>query len=314
MSLHRLKAAASLIALVSGLAGAARAQDCFGSQTLTADSELEAALMTSSVAEGQLVYRLVNGGKSVVVGIYDDLAVSGDAFSPALGNARVVVAPSEGWGEVSSDLITVVAGGVEYLAWNYEYMATVADGSSAGQAARAVLAGEPFGVRVTQTDGTVVTQTFQLNASQPGLDAVHVTNAVAELKGYFDRGECTIPEPEYDPYYDEDEYYGYGCFLTTASVGAVGLADDCWELRTLRGFRDGFLSSFEAGRALVEDYYVRAPRIVDRISARDDSRAIWLKTYFGGILPSAIAARLGWNGVALRLYRRMTERLEALAA
>ena len=94
----------------------------------------------------------------------------------------------------------------------------------------------------------------------------------------------------------------------------MGLADDCWELRTLRGFRDGFLSTFEAGRRLVEDYYARAPRIVERISARPDGRAIWLKTYFGGILPSAVAARLGMNGLALGLYRRMTERLERLAA
>lgn len=104
------------------------------------------------------------------------------------------------------------------------------------------------------------------------------------------------------------------CYLTTASVGVVGLADDCWELRTLRGFRDGFLSSFAAGRALVEDYYGLAPRIVERISARPDGRMIWLRTYFGGILPSAIAARLGLNGLALRIYRDMTRRLERLAA
>lgn len=106
---------------------------------------------------------------------------------------------------------------------------------------------------------------------------------------------------------------GLPCYLTTAAVGVVGLADDCWELTSLRGFRDGVLERTESGRELVADYYRRAPGIVARISARADARTVWLRTYAFGVLPCALLARAGLNGAATRLYRRMTLRLEALA-
>jgi hypothetical protein len=104
------------------------------------------------------------------------------------------------------------------------------------------------------------------------------------------------------------------CFLTTAAVHTIGLADDCWELRTLRAFRDGPLQALSGGAALAADYYDRAPGIVDAIGARPDAAAIWLKTYWGGIVPCALAARLGLTRLALTLYRRMTLRLERLTS
>lgn len=171
--------------------------------------------------------------------------------------------------------------------------------------ADALLNGERVNIVGKTRDGReLFTETVQL----PKREFTRVRNALAPIAQTMladqEAGRCSWADPN----------AAVGCYLTTASVGVVGLADDCWELRTLRGFRDGFLSSFEAGRALVTDYYVRAPRIVERISARPDGRAIWLRTYFGGILPSAIAARLGLNGLALKIYRAMTRRLERLAA
>ena len=103
------------------------------------------------------------------------------------------------------------------------------------------------------------------------------------------------------------------CFLTTATVECIGLADDCWELRTLRRFRDRVLQESEEGRALIDDYYAVAPRIVAAVSARADARMIWLRTYWSGVLPSVVAARLGCRGVALKLYSRMVRSLEATA-
>ena len=99
------------------------------------------------------------------------------------------------------------------------------------------------------------------------------------------------------------------CFLTTAAVETVGLPDDCYELRTLRGFRDGPLRAMPGGEALVAAYYAQGPAIVAGVSARPDAARQWLRTYVFDILPCVALARLGLNGAALRRYRAMVERL-----
>ena len=53
-----------------------------------------------------------------------------------------------------------------------------------------------------------------------------------------------------------------GCFITTAACELRGLPDDCHELRVLRRFRDDVLVTSREGRALVEEYYRVAPRLV----------------------------------------------------
>lgn len=103
------------------------------------------------------------------------------------------------------------------------------------------------------------------------------------------------------------------CFLTTAAVGTVGLADDCWELRTLRAFRDGALVRRPGGAALIEDYYRTAPQLVAAIGRRPDAARIWLRTYWTGIVPSALLARVGLHRAALSRYVAMTRRLERFA-
>ncbi len=120
--------------------------------------------------------------------------------------------------------------------------------------------------------------------------------------------ECSIPsEPDFLP--PEKE----GCFLTTATVGAIGLADDCWELQTLRKFRDNVLKTTSKGRLLVKEYYDIAPDIVDRINARSDAADIWRRTWGFGIVPAAIAAKFGLNSVARSIYFSMTKKLQKLA-
>ncbi len=103
------------------------------------------------------------------------------------------------------------------------------------------------------------------------------------------------------------------CFLTTATVHAIGLADDCWELSVLRRFRDDWLAHQPFGQTMIADYYRLAPAIVLPINARVDATRIWQKTWLLGIMPAAFAACAGWNRVALFFYRRMTTRLQRLA-
>jgi hypothetical protein len=102
------------------------------------------------------------------------------------------------------------------------------------------------------------------------------------------------------------------CFLTTATVDTLGLPDDCWELSSLRRFRDGPMRLNNQWRALVEDYDNIAPAIVEAVNARRDAKTIWARTYLSGVLPAAIYARIGLNTLAVWVYRRMVSRLRSL--
>lgn len=99
------------------------------------------------------------------------------------------------------------------------------------------------------------------------------------------------------------------CFLTTACCELIGLDDDCFELRSLRAFRDGPLGAMPGGKDDIARYYRQAPLILAEMSRRGDSRRL-LRLYATHILPSAMAARLGLNRLARGLYTDMMRRLE----
>lgn len=100
------------------------------------------------------------------------------------------------------------------------------------------------------------------------------------------------------------------CFLTTAAVQTIGLDDDCWELATLRRFRDGWLARQSGGAEDIARYYADAPAIAEALRAEPRKLA---RIYFTGILPSAIAAHLGLNRVARAIYSRQMRALAAAA-
>lgn len=104
------------------------------------------------------------------------------------------------------------------------------------------------------------------------------------------------------------------CFLTTATVDALGLNDDCWELETLRRFRDDILLPDINGRTLVDEYYRVAPKIVADISLQHNSNHIWKRTYARYILPSALMAKLGLNRATERHYAKMVRSLQLVTA
>lgn len=52
------------------------------------------------------------------------------------------------------------------------------------------------------------------------------------------------------------------CYITTAVCEYYGKPDDCVELETLRLFRDNWLIEQENGDALIKQYYLEAPKIV----------------------------------------------------
>lgn len=114
-----------------------------------------------------------------------------------------------------------------------------------------------------------------------------------ELAKQHAEDKCTPPE---------------GCFITSACCETLGLADDCFELAALRNYRDEVLAATPAGRTVIARYYEIAPLILASLPPEERTHRL-LRAYGRFILPSAIAARLGLDRLAYRLYLRMLAEL-----
>lgn len=66
-----------------------------------------------------------------------------------------------------------------------------------------------------------------------------------------------------------------GCFITTATLKAIGGKDDGYELNRFRHFRDVYLSSLTGGESLIKKYYEIAPQIVAKINDRSDADEVY---------------------------------------
>lgn len=97
---------------------------------------------------------------------------------------------------------------------------------------------------------------------------------------------------------------GGGCFVTTACVEQLGLADDCHELELLRHFRDSFLLSTKDGKEAVTQYYDIAPRIVDAIHRSKNSGEELEYVFNAWIKPSVILVENGHYSEALDHYKQ----------
>ncbi len=127
---------------------------------------------------------------------------------------------------------------------------------------------------------------------------------------------------------DEDIYYKYcrnydyddcpiykgnqtsGCFLTTACVRTKGLPDDCYELNTLRYFRDNYMKSTVMGNRDINEYYFIAPQIVVEIEKREDSKRIFSKMYEELVVHCLELINEDKNEEAYSFYKRYVEKLK----
>jgi len=98
------------------------------------------------------------------------------------------------------------------------------------------------------------------------------------------------------------------CLLTTVACGAVGLPDDCFELRMIRRLRDSWLTRQTFGVDLLDWYYAVAPKILSGIPPR---RAPWLfrRFYLTRVLPAVAAECVGLHGLAFRWLEAGVRRL-----
>lgn len=101
-----------------------------------------------------------------------------------------------------------------------------------------------------------------------------------------------------------------GCFITTACCEVLGLDDDCFELRSLRRYRDHVLTRTPGGPDAIAHYYRLAPALLTRLRVdRDGFDHTMHVVYARYVMPSALAARLRLNSLAYQLYVRMLDEL-----
>lgn len=131
-----------------------------------------------------------------------------------------------------------------------------------------------------------------------------------------------------DDYVNSDVYYKYcrnydyadcpiykmdssgGCYLTSACMYAKGLPDDCYELETLRKFRDTWLKSTEEGKAVIKQYYEIAPKIVSAINDTKDSKSVYEMLYEKMVKPCVDFIEQNKYQETMELYRDMTLQLK----
>jgi hypothetical protein len=88
----------------------------------------------------------------------------------------------------------------------------------------------------------------------------------------------------------------------------LGLAEDCFELTALRRYRDEVLIKMPDGAGEIALYYCVAPAILAEMP-REERAARLGPLYARYILPSAVAAWLGFDGLTYRLYGSMMRSL-----
>jgi len=100
------------------------------------------------------------------------------------------------------------------------------------------------------------------------------------------------------------------CFITTAVCNYFNKPDDCYELTTLRKFRDTWLAIQPDGKELVEEYYSIAPGIVKAIDGSPKKDQVYMYIWNHYIEPCIRLIELGANDTCKKLYIEMVNELK----
>ena len=100
-----------------------------------------------------------------------------------------------------------------------------------------------------------------------------------------------------------------GCYITTAICEEFGKPDDCYELITLRNFRDHWLINQPDGKELIQRYYNTAPEIVAIINRRKDRKQIYQNLRDTYLYECLKQISLNENEKCKKIYIAMMEEL-----
>lgn len=100
------------------------------------------------------------------------------------------------------------------------------------------------------------------------------------------------------------------CYITTAVCQHQDKADDCYELTTLRTYRDSYLMQSETGREIVDEYYNVAPGLVMMIDMQENKDQIYHNIYEKYLMPCIHYIEEERNEECCDLYMQMVNNLK----
>jgi len=116
--------------------------------------------------------------------------------------------------------------------------------------------------------------------------------------------KCGSPFLESYEIQDGDKVEGF-CFITTAVCQSTGKPDDCFELQTLRKFRDIWLRNKSNGEDMISEYYKLAPQIVSKIDSLPNKENEYELIYSQYIKPCIGFILNRKQDECLKLYKKM---------
>ena len=96
-----------------------------------------------------------------------------------------------------------------------------------------------------------------------------------------------------------------GCFISTTVCDILNKEDNCNELETLRAFRDNKLLKNKVWSRLVDEYYIIAPPISEKINNSVNSKEISQKVMDKYIKKVLVAIEKGNDSKAIEIYENM---------
>ena len=99
------------------------------------------------------------------------------------------------------------------------------------------------------------------------------------------------------------------CYVTTAVCTNLEKGTDCEELRLIKEFRDGYLSSTKEGLAMIEEYYDIAPTLVKRIERDKDAHDQYVSLWNTYLSPCVEYIKNGQPEICREIYCSMMEEL-----
>lgn len=100
------------------------------------------------------------------------------------------------------------------------------------------------------------------------------------------------------------------CFITTAVCEELNKPDDCYELQTLRNFRDNWLKKQAYGEALINEYYAIAPEIVKKINKKSNRTSVYRNINSAYIQKCICLIENGKMNECLECYKNMVDFLK----
>ncbi|MEY2924800.1 MAG: hypothetical protein RLZZ337_1348 [Bacteroidota bacterium] len=123
---------------------------------------------------------------------------------------------------------------------------------------------------------------FEPLLSQKSEVMVKVDSGIATMQ-VLQKSNWLMTLEEFDPdTSDKDDE----CYLTTICVHLLGKQDDCYELQTLRSFRDKYIAKQSQGKQLIDSYYLHVPAIVTSICKSHNKLEIAQAMYTDLVTPT----------------------------